>query len=111
MSGQGAGSNRGAISATEVGGDLGKVTREQRPGGVAGSRADAGAGAPGRGQGKVWHRLDRQRGCRARCQVPSGKSGRGEVGPWGVLRGLAFTLIKMGAGIFRHRRDLVGDRG
>ena len=46
------------------------------------------------------------RSCRA-CWVRWAEvSGRGEVAPWGILRGFIFTLIKVGARMSQHGRDL-----
>lgn len=97
----------------EVRGALGKGTWQQRPGGVGrGSRVAVGGGSRQRAEqgqrpgGTTW----RVRGAAG----PGGRwaeterRGRLLGRPWAQVRGLAFTLIPMGAGPSWHRRDLGG---
>ena len=93
------------MSATEVREGLGKVTWEQRSGGVGG-----GWGLQVEGRVRMKAQVvppGEPRSCRARWRVRWAEvSGRGKVAPWGILRGFVFTLIKIGARMSQHGRDL-----
>ena len=70
-----------------------------------------GLGTPGRDQsvdeGLGGTTPGEPRSCRAGWRVGWAEvNGRGEAVPWDILRGFVFTLVKIGARISQHERDL-----